>query len=309
MARNEAAAVQRPENASVSDRVYPSLYRHRRRVGDTVLGALIWLASLITVLTLVGLIGYILINGLPHVSWNFLTGAYSALHKDQQGIFPMLINTLYIVVITLLIVTPIGLSSAIYLTQYARQGKLVKAIRFTTEVLSGVPSVLFGLFGFTVFCVMMGMGTSILAGCLTMSLCILPTIVRTTEESLLAVPESYKEGALALGAGKLRVVFGIVLPCAMPGVLTAVILGMGRIVGESAALIFTSGLATGMPRGFLSHIMSSGRTLTLHLYQSAREAVSPDAFQVAFSTASVLLVLVFVLNRLADLLSRLLKKG
>ena len=166
-----------------------------------------------------------------------------------------------------------------------------------------------GLFGYTVFCVMMGMGYSILAGCLTMTICILPTIVRTTEESLLAVPDSYKEGAMALGAGRLRVVMGIVLPCAMPGVLTAVILGMGRIVGESAALILTSGLATGMPKGTFSHILSSGRTLTLHLYQTAREAVEPDAFGIAFATAAVLLILVFILNRLAGLLSRALRKG
>ena len=222
---------------------------------------------------------------------------------------PMIINTLYIVVITLLIVTPIGIASAIYLTQYARQGKLVKTIRFTTEVLSGVPSIVFGLFGYTVFCVMMGMGYSILAGCLTMTICILPTIVRTTEESLLAVPESYKEGALALGAGKTRVVLGMVLPCAMPGILTAVILGMGRIVGESAALLFTSGIATNMPDGVLSHVMSSGRTLTLHLYQTATEATDPAAFQIAYATAAVLLILVFILNRLAGLLSRVLRKG
>ena len=133
--------------------------------------------------------------------------------------------------------------------------------------------------------------------------------MRTTEESLLAVPESYKEGALALGASRLRVVMGMVLPCAMPGVLTAVILGMGRIVGESAALILTSGLATGMPKSLFGHILNSGRTLTLHLYQTAREAVDPDAFNIAFATAAVLLILVFILNRLAGLLSRLLKKG
>ena len=143
--------------------------------------------------------------------------------------------------ITLLIATPIGICSAIYLTQYAKQGRLVKTIRFTTEVLSGIPSIIFGLFGYSVFCILFRLNTSILAGCLTMTICILPTIVRHTEESLLAVPSSYKEGAMALGAGKLRVVLGIVLPCAMPGVLTSVILAMGRIVGESAALLYTAG--------------------------------------------------------------------
>lgn len=285
---------------------FPSLHRRRRRVGDRVLTTLIVLAAGVTVCVLVGLIAYILVQGLPHINWKFLTTAYSMRDPELRGILPMIINTLYIVVITLLIVTPIGLSAAVYLTQYAKQGKLVRAIRFATEVLSGVPSVLFGLFGYTVFCVMLGMGVSILAGCLTMTLCILPTIVRTTEESLLAVPDSYKEGALALGAGKLRVVFGIVLPCAMPGILTAVILGMGRIVGESAALMFTSGMAYDMPGGALSHVMESGRTLTLHLYQMASQAVDPDAFHIAYATASVLLLLVFFLNRLASLLSRLL---
>ena len=285
-----------------------SLYRKTRRPGDKALAFCIYLAAALTVCILVGIIGYILVKGVPHISWSFLSTSFSALDEGRNGILPMIINTLYIVVITLLIVTPIGIASAIYLTQYARQGKLVKTIRFTTEVLSGVPSIVFGLFGYTVFCVMMGMGYSILAGCLTMTICILPTIVRTTEESLLAVPESYKEGALALGAGKTRVVLGMVLPCAMPGILTAVILGMGRIVGESAALLFTSGIATNMPDGVLSHVMSSGRTLTLHLYQTATEATDPAAFQIAYATA-VLLILVFILNRLAGLLSRVLRKG
>ena len=286
-----------------------SLYRKTRRPGDKALAFCIYLAAALTVCILVGIIGYILVKGVPHISWSFLSTSFSALDEGRNGILPMIINTLYIVVITLLIVTPIGIASAIYLTQYARQGKLVKTIRFTTEVLSGVPSIVFGLFGYTVFCVMMGMGYSILAGCLTMTICILPTIVRTTEESLLAVPESYKEGALALGAGKTRVVLGMVLPCAMPGILTAVILGMGRIVGESAALLFTSGIATNMPDGVLSHVMSSGRTLTLHLYQTATEATDPAACQIAYATAAVLLILVFILNRLAGLLSRVLRKG
>ena len=286
-----------------------SLYRKTRRPGDKALAFCIYLAAALTVCILVGIIGYILVKGVPHISWSFLSTSFSALDEGRNGILPMIINTLYIVVITLLIVTPIGIASAIYLTQYARQGKLVKTIRFTTEVLSGVPSIVFGLFGYTVFCVMMGMGYSILAGCLTMTICILPTIVRTTEESLLAVPESYKEGALALGAGKTRVVLGMAQGSTMPGILTAVILGMGRIVGESAALLFTSGIATNMPDGVLSHVMSSGRTLTLHLYQTATEATDPAAFQIAYATAAVLLILVFILNRLAGLLSRVLRKG
>ena len=183
-----------------------SLYQKKRRPSDLLLKIAINGAALLTVIVLAGIILYILINGLPYISWEFLSTSYSESPSGAKGILPMIINTLYIVAITLLIATPIGISSAIYLTQYAKQGRLVRAIRFTTEILSGIPSILFGLFGYTVFCVMFRMGTSILAGCLTMTLCILPTIVRTTEESLLAVPGSYKEGAMALGAGKLRVI-------------------------------------------------------------------------------------------------------
>lgn len=285
-----------------------SLYAKRRRTSDAVLKALIYLAAGITVVVLLGIIGYILVNGVPYITWKFISTPYSEIDPELKGILPMIINTMYIVVITLLISAPIGICSAIYLTQYARQGKLVRAIRFTTEVLSGIPSIIFGLFGYTVFCVLFRLQVSILAGCLTMTICILPTIVRTTEESLLAVPGSYKEGAMALGAGKLRVILGIVLPCAMPGVLTAIILAVGRIVGESAALLFTSGIGYSMPKGFFRQIMTSGRTLTLHLYQTAREASTPDAMNIAFGTAAVLLILVFILNRLASLLSRMLKK-
>ncbi len=285
-----------------------SLYAKRRRTSDVVLKVLIYLAAGITVVVLLGILGYILVNGVPYITWKFISTPYSEIDPELKGILPMIINTMYIVVITLLISAPIGVCSAIYLTQYARQGKLVRAIRFTTEVLSGIPSIIFGLFGYTVFCVLFRLQVSILAGCLTMTICILPTIVRTTEESLLAVPGSYKEGAMALGAGKLRVILGIVLPCAMPGVLTAIILAVGRIVGESAALLFTSGIGYSMPKGFFRQIMTSGRTLTLHLYQTAREASTPDAMNIAFGTAAVLLILVFILNRLASLLSRMLKK-
>ncbi|HEX2986297.1 MAG TPA: phosphate ABC transporter permease PstA [Caproiciproducens sp.] len=286
-----------------------SLYGRRRRPLDSFLKFLICFSAVLTVAVLLGILCYILANGIPYLSWRFISTPYSETRDDLKGILPMLINTIYIVVITLLISAPIGISSAIYLTQYAKQGRLVRAIRFTTEILSGIPSIIFGLFGYTVFCVMFRLQTSILAGCLTMSICILPTIIRTTEESLLAVPGAYKEGAMALGAGKLRVVLGIVLPCAMPGVLTAVILAMGRIVGESAALLFTSGLSYNMPKGFWQQIFASGRTLTLHLYQTAREAASPDAMQIAYATATVLLILVFLLNRFAGLLSRSLRKG
>lgn len=286
-----------------------SLYAKKRRTSDAVLKVLINLSAFITVFVLAGIILFILINGVPYISWKFISTPYSVSDPNMTGILPMIINTLYIVVLTLLISAPIGICSALYLTQYARQGRLVRTIRFTTEILAGIPSIIFGLFGYTFFCILFQLKTSILAGCLTLTICILPTIIRTTEESLLAVPSSYKEGAMALGASKLRVIMGIVLPCAMPGVLTAVILAMGRIVGESAALIFTSGLGYDMPKNFFGQILESGRTLTLHLYMNAKERPTEDALAIAFATATVLLVFIFLLNRLAGIFSKMLKKG
>ncbi|MEI8200917.1 MAG: phosphate ABC transporter permease PstA [Eubacteriales bacterium] len=285
----------------------------RNKKKDIVLGSLIWISAAITVAVLVGVIGYILINGLPHMTWNFLTTTYSAAKSGSKGILPMIINTLYVIVISLLLGTPVGIGSAIYLTQYAKQGKLVSAIRFATEVLSGIPSILFGLFGYAVFVVLFQLKLSLISGSLTMMICILPTIVRTTEEALLAVPLSYKEGAMALGTGKLRVTLGMILPCAMPGVLTGIILAMGRIVGETAALLFTVGVSgNAMPKGsnifdaLFGHIFEQGNTLALHLYNSAMNGKDPVS--VPFATASALLIMVFALNRLAGFLSRRFKK-
>jgi len=281
-----------------------SLYRRPKRLMDTVLLICLWLSALITVGILFLILGYILINGVPHITWRFLSEPYFE-STDQKGILPMIINTFYLVFLTLLIATPIGLGTAIYLTQYARQGKIVRAIRFATETLAGIPSILYGLFGFALFVSFFRLSYSILAGALTLAIMVLPTMIRITEESLRAVPKQYKEGALALGSGKLRVVFNMILPCAMPGVLTAIVLSMGRIVGESAALLFTSGLVTHMPENFLTHILSSGRTLTLHLYQLAMRGESLDQ---TFATGSVLLIIVFLLNRLAQLLAGIARK-
>lgn len=285
----------------------------RNKKKDIVLGSLIWVSAAITVAVLVGVIGYILVNGLPHMTWNFLTTTYSAAKSGSKGILPMIINTLYVIVISLLLGTPVGIGSAIYLTQYAKQGRLVRAIRFATEVLSGIPSILFGLFGYAVFVVLFQLKLSLISGSLTMMICILPTIVRTTEEALLAVPSSYKEGAMALGTGKLRVTMGIILPCAMPGVLTGIILAMGRIVGETAALLFTVGVSgNAMPKGgnifdaLFGHVFEQGNTLALHLYNSAMNGKDPVS--VPFATASALLIMVFALNRLAGFLSRRFKK-
>lgn len=286
-----------------------SLYCKRVSISDIFLKALIYVCAGISIFVLIGIISYILINGLPYVSLNFITSPYSESNDQLNGILPMIINTLYIIAFTLLISIPTGISTAIYLTQYAKQNYFTRMIRFATETLSGIPSIIFGLFGYSVFCVIFRLGTSILSGCLTMTLCILPIIIRTTEEALISVPETYKEGALALGAGKLRVIMGIVVPSASSGIVTSIILATGRIIGESAALIYTSGMAYSLPKSFTSHILSSGRTLTLHLYQTAKQAYSEDSLQKAFATASVLLILVFILNIIVNCISSAVKKS
>ena len=285
----------------------------RNKKKDMVLGAFIWISAAITVVVLVGIMGYILYNGLPHMTWSFLTTTYSASKNGSKGILPMIINTLYVIIVSLVLAVPIGIGSAIYLTQYAKQGRLVSIIRFATEVLSGIPSILFGLFGYAVFVVLFQLKLSIISGSLTMMICILPTIIRTTEEALLAVPGAYKEGALAIGAGKLRVTMGMILPCAMSGVLTGIILAIGRIVGETAALLFTVGVSgNAMPKwknifdALFGHILEQGNTLALHLYNSAMNGKDPVS--VPFATASALLIMVFFLNRLAGILSRRFKK-
>jgi phosphate transport system permease protein len=281
---------------------------------DALLGLLIWLSALITVLILLGIIGYILYHGLPNMNLRFLTTEYSAAKNGSKGILPMIINTLYVVVLTLILAVPICIGGAIYMTQYARQGRMVRTIRFATEVLSGIPSVIYGLFGYAVFVVLFQLKLSIISGSLTMMICILPIIIRTTEESLLAVPEAYREGGLALGAGKLRVTMGIVLPCALPGIRTGVVLAIGRIVGETAALLFTVGVSGNyLPKGdnifsaLFGHIFEQGNTLALHLYNSAMNGKDPPA--VPFATASALLILVFLINRIAVLASRDIKRA
>lgn len=281
-----------------------NITKRKKRPLETLVLALIWASALVTVAVLAAILWYILSNGLPHISWRFLTDTYDM--EEHFGILPMLINTLYIVLLTLLIALPIGIGAAIYLTEYAKQGRLVKVIRFTTEILSGIPSIIFGLFGFMFFVMLCGLQYSILAGALTLTLITLPTLIRTVEESLKAVPVSYREGALALGASKLRIIFTILLPSAMHGILSAVILSMGRMVGESAALMFTSGIVYFMPKSLFGHIFSSGRTLTLHLYQLTSLGKFSDQ---AFATAAVLLVVVFLLNLLASLAARLLNNN
>ena len=272
-----------------------SLYSKSVRKSDIVLTLLIYFCATVTIAFFVLLIAYVVFNGIGYISLEFLTST-----SEQDGILSIIINTLYVEFFTLIFAIPIGVGAAVYLTQYVKQGKLVKVIRFSTETLAGIPSILLELFGYTVFCVLFGLGSSIIAGCLTMIICVLPGIIRTTEEALLTVPNSYKNGALALGAGKFRTIFQIVLPCAVPGILTSVILAVGRIMGESAAFLLTIGTGTKMPSGFFSHLFASGRTLTLHLYYMSGNGSVPDAMKICFAIAAILLIL----NILAKLVAK-----
>ena len=271
------------------------MYKKVRPV-DTLIRGLIWLCAIITISITAGIIVYILIRGLPSISWSFLTTQPSELH-GTIGILPNIINTLYIVIITLLIATPIGIGSAIYLTEYGGRSKLVKVIEFTTETLAGIPSIIYGLFGFMFFVVFMKLQYSIIAGGLTLAIMVLPTIIRTTQEALKSVNPLYREAALGMGATRVHMIRTVLLPSAMPGIMTAVILSIGRIVGESAALIFTAGIGTKMLRmtlpGFFEHFMTSGATLTVQLYQYAMRG---EDLGISFAIAAVLVIIVLIIN-------------
>jgi phosphate transport system permease protein len=248
------------------------------------------LAALITFAILLFLIGYILVRGIPHLTPSLFEFQYNTTNVSMM---PAIVNTLIMVALALLIAGPLGIFSAIYLVEYAASGsKLVKAVRLTAETLSGIPSIVFGLFGMLFFVITMGWGFSMLAGALTLSIMILPLIMRTTEEALLSIPVSYREGSFALGAGKLRTIFRIVLPSAVPGILAGVILATGRVVGETAALLFTGGSVARIP----DSIMGSGRTLAVHMYVLAGEGLHVNQ---ASATGVVLLVMVLLINSLS----------
>lgn len=256
---------------------------------------IILLAALITIGVLVYLIGYILVTGIPNITPELFEWEYNS---DNVSMMPAIINTITMTFLTLLMAVPIGIFSAIYLVEYAKKGnKLVSVIRITTETLSGIPSIVYGLFGFLMFNVTFKWGFSFLSGAITLAIMILPLIIRTTEEALLAVPDSYREGSFGLGAGKLRTVFRAVLPSAVPGILAGVILAIGRIVGETAALIYTSGTVTGVPE----NLMSSGRTLSVHMYALLSEGLYMDQ---AYATSVVLLVLVLGINTLSGFIAK-----
>lgn len=265
-----------------------------RQLKDTIVKVMIWVSSFITVGILAWLLLYVVINGIGEIDWEFLTTKPVG---EEGGIFPMIISTIYIVALTVIIATPIGIFAAIYLVEYAKPGKVVRIIRFATESLAGIPSIIFGLFGFIFFVTALQLSWSIISGTLTLSIMVLPTIIRTTEEALKSVPNSYREGSLGLGTSKLRTIRLVVLPSALPGILTAVILSIGRIVGETAAVYFTAGWGRDIP----TSIFQSGRTLSVHLYFLAKEGLS---FQKAYATATILVIIIllinFVTNKLAS---------
>jgi len=279
----------------------PSL--HRRLVNAVLRGLLLLSAGLAAALVLF-LVGFVLYRGLPHITWQLLSTSPSYV-SDTIGILPNILNTLYIILLAMAIVLPLGVGAAIYLTEYAANRRVVELIEFATETLTGIPSIIFGLVGMLFFVQKMNLQAGVLAGSLTLVVMILPTIVRTTQESLKTVPQSYREGALALGAGKWRMVRTVVLPNAVDGIVTGCILAVGRIVGESAALLYTAGFGLVL-NDFVTALHSSSATLTVALYVYANDRGRTD---VAFSIASVLMLLTLVINLTAALTGRKLKKN
>ena len=271
----------------------------KRNVYIRAMRSLMWLATGITAALTLFLLGYVLAKGLPNITWELLSTKPSYL-RGTVGILPDILNTLYIILATLAFVLPLGVGAAIYLTEYAANKRLVRIIEYAAETLSGIPSIIYGLFGSLFFCQFMDFDKSLIAGAMTLLIMNLPTIMRTTQESLKTVPKSYREGAFALGAGKWRVIRTVVLPNCVEGVITGCILSVGRIVGESAALLFTAGFAH-MLGGFIESLTSSGSTLTVALYVYATE---DGNFEVAFAIAAILMILTLLLNLCATLIGK-----
>ena len=264
-----------------------------------------YLAAGVTTALLVFLIGYIFAKGLPNITWELLTTASSTL-KGTTGILPNLVNTLYIIVLTLIVVLPLGVGAAVYLTEYARNKRLVNLISFATETLAGIPSILYGLVGMLFFTELCGLKSCLLAGALTLAIMTLPTIIRTTQESLKTVPQSYREGALGLGAGKWHMIRTVVLPASVDGIVTGCILTVGRIVGESAALLFTTGMSNELLAPWEAVLPNrAGTTLTVAMYKFAKER---GQFDVAFAIAAILLILTLLINLAAQYAGKKLKK-
>ena len=283
-----------------SGKVLQRLKSYKRTPGSFLMMLLIMLSAILTFTVLIFLIIYILIHGVPYIQPSLFSFSYTS---ENASLMPALINTVIMTFLSLLIAVPFGIFSAIFLVEYSGKGnKFVEVIRLTTETLSGIPSIVYGLFGMLFFVTTCGWGFSLLAGAFTLAIMILPLIMRTTEEALKSVPDSYREGSFGLGAGKLRTVFRIVLPSAVPGILAGIILAVGRIVGETAALIYTAGTVADIP----SSVMGSGRTLAVHMYNLASEGLYMDQ---AYATAVILLVLVVGINTLSSVVAKRLTKA
>ena len=278
-------------------------YPLRRKIYGGIMQGLMFFSVFVTCALVIAIIGYVLIKGIPNITWKLLSTKPSYL-SNSIGILPDILNTVYIIIACLVVVLPLGVGAAIYLTEYAENKKLVGVIEYAAETLSGIPSVIYGLVGMLFFCQFLGLQTSLLAGALTLVIMNLPTIMRTTQESLKAVPQSYREGAFGLGAGKWRVIHTVVLPSCVDGIVTGCILAMGRILGESAALLFTAGFAHAL-NGFFDGLTSAGATLTVALYVYAKEE---GEFEVAFAIAAILMVLTLLINLAAQLAGKFFKK-
>ncbi len=268
--------------------------------GSLILAGLVGLAALLTVLTLVFIVGYILIKGIPNLTPELFQLEYNS---ENVSMFPAIINTICMTVLSLLIAGPLGILAAVYLVEYAKKGnKLVSLVRVTAETLTGIPSIVYGLFGMLFFVTTLHWGYSMLAGAFTLAIMVLPVIMRTTEEALLSVPDTFREASFGLGAGRLRTIFVVILPSAVPGIFSGVILSIGRIVGETAALMYTAGTVAELPKS----VMSSTRTLSVHMYSLASEGLYVDQ---AYTTAVVLLLIVLIINWISGRIARKIKKG
>lgn len=272
------------------------------RTNQKIAKAALWVAGFTTVAVLVLVIGYVLFQGLSHVSWDFLTAKPKKM-GTAGGIFPIIVSTVYFTLLTLAIATPIGVGAAIYLTEYTKGGRLTRVIRFGTDALAGIPSIVFGLFGFAFFVIALEpvtQGWSLISGALTGATMILPTLIRTSEEALKTVPSSYREGSLALGATKWQTIVKVVLPSALPGIVTGVILSIGRVIGETAALMLTLGGSIRMPHS----LFDPARTMSMHLYLVALEVGTKPAIDNAFATGTVLIITIFIINISANMLMK-----
>ena len=271
-----------------------------RKIIDNVQRSVLWLCGGIAVAFLAVILVYVIARGVPYINWEFLSTAYRP-GLDQEGIRDIIVGTLAMVGLTLVIAVPIGVLAAIFMAEYAKKGKVLTTIRFCVESLAGIPSILYGLFGYTFFCLQLAFGFSLLSSALTLAIMVLPVIIRSTEEALFTVPDSYREGSLALGASKLTTLFRVILPCAIPGILSAIILSMGRVMGETAAVYYTAGTMARAP----SSVMSSTRSLAVHLYLLVKEGLESGD---AFATATILIVIVVGLNALANFIAKRLSR-